>query len=141
MVGALFVFSGFQKLIAPYQNFLYVIESYSFLPGILEEVTARALPWVELFLGVFLLLGLWLKVSLKGLSMLLLLFIMIVGQAMIRKLPVGECGCFGEKFSLPLPAMILVDSGLLILSLILLKYINRAGACSLDAYFEKNDNN
>ncbi len=136
-VGILFVVSGFEKLIHPYQNFMYVIEGYDFMPPELAEWTARLMPWMELFLGVFLVLGLWIEKMLNGTLALVTLFISVVAQALIRKLPIDECGCFGELFSLPLPAVILFDSVVWFIILNLLIRIDKTRSWSLDQYFMK----
>lgn len=135
LIGCLFVVSGFEKLIGPYQNFMYVVQSYEFLPTILEEVVARILPWGEFFLGVFLVFGLWLKWTLRLTLILIVMFTLIVGQALLRKLPIDECGCFGGLISLPLYGVLIFDSMLLLLTSLLLKYKNRTNMLSLDGYF------
>ena len=48
-IGIIFIVSAGEKLIGPYQNFLYVIESYAFIPDFLQLIVARVLPWIELF--------------------------------------------------------------------------------------------
>lgn len=135
LTGCLFVISGFEKLIGPYQNFLYVVQNYEFLPIVLEEIVARILPWGELFLGVFLVFGLWLKWALRSTLILFLMFVCIVGQALLRKLPIDECGCFGSLISLPLVAVLMFDSMMLLLTGLLMKKEERAGLFSLDRYF------
>ncbi len=135
LIGCLFVVSGFEKLIGPYQNFLYVVQSYEFLPVVLEEIVARILPWGELFLGVFLVFGLWLKWTLRSTLILFLMFVLIVGQALLRKLPIDECGCFGGLISLPLVTVLIFDGTLLLLTGLLLKYKKRTDLLSLDRYF------
>ncbi|VAX35115.1 hypothetical protein MNBD_UNCLBAC01-2108 [hydrothermal vent metagenome] len=137
LLGAFFVFSGFEKIITPYQNFLYVIQTYDFLPPSLEFFAAHTVPWIELFLGFFCLSGLWLRWSLGGIIGLLMLFILIVAQAIMRDLPITECGCFGESLSLPLPVVILFDSTLLLLTGFLLKCIGKTSKRSLDKYFDE----
>ena len=137
LIGCLFIVSGFEKLIGPYQNFLYVVQSYEFLPTLLEEMVARTLPWIELFLGVFLVVGLWLKWALRSIGMVIFLFILIVGQALLRKLPIDECGCFGGLISLPLYAVLIFDSMLFLLTGVLLKREKCINIFSLDQYFRK----
>jgi len=137
LIGCLFIVSGFEKLIGPYQNFLYVVQSYEFLPTLLEEMVARTLPWIELFLGVFLVVGLWLKWALRSIWVVIFLFILIVSQALLRKLPIDECGCFGGLISLPLYAVLIFDSMLFLLTGALLKQEKRINIFSLDQYFRK----
>jgi len=137
LLGCLFVVSGFEKLIGPYQNFLYVVQNYEFLPTLLEEIVARILPWSELFLGVFLVSGLWLKWTLRSTLTLIVMFILVVGQALLRKLPIDECGCFGGLISLPLTAVLIFDSTLLLLTGLLIKQKKHTSLFSLDQYFSR----
>lgn len=115
-IGLVLLISGIEKVISPYQNFLYVIQAYQFLPGVLEKAAAIIVPWVELIVGLFMVLGLWLNWSLKASLLLFLSFVIIVGQALLRALPIDKCGCFGEAIHIP-PMYILVFDSLVILVL------------------------
>ena len=95
------------------------------------------MPWFELFLGAFLLLGFYLKWTLRGTLILLGAFIFIVSQAIIRKLPIDECGCFGGLVSLPLHGVLMMDSALLLLTGLLLYKTNSTCFLSLDNYLLK----
>ena len=139
-IGSLFVVSGFEKLIGPYQNFLYVIQNYSFLPFPLAESVARILPWIEFFLGIFLVLGLWLKWTLRALMVLLLMFMTVVTQALLRHLPLDECGCFGGLISFPLPLVLAFDTVVFVLAWFLSSRVHEAQRCSIDKYFAQNEN-
>ena len=136
-IGTIFLVSGIEKLITPYQNFLYVIQNYELLPDQLALITAKVLPWFELFVGVFLVLGFWMKQACIGASGLFIIFIAVVSQALIRNLPIVECGCFGELISLPLYVVLMMDMCLLFLTIWLMRHINKAKKFSLDVYFEK----
>ncbi len=138
MIGGLFVFSGVEKLLHPYQNFLYVIQSYQCFDATIEELAARVVPWVEFLTGAFLILGLWSRWALRSALVLFVCFILIVGQAIIRKLPIDKCGCFGEGLSLPLPAVLSLDTFLTLVTLVLLFRIQQSSAFSLDRYFERS---
>ncbi len=109
LLGAVFVVSGFQKLTTPYQNFAAVIEKFEILHGPGVVFLAQVLPWVEFMLGVFLILGLWERLSLAGLWTMNTAFIGILASAILRKLPVQSCGCFGEALTLSLPQMLSID--------------------------------
>ena len=135
-LAVLFIFSGTEKIISPYQNFLYVIQGYEILKTPLDQWAALLFPWLELFVGVFLLLGLWLKTALRGACLLFLSFITVVAQALIRNLPLKECGCFGELISFPLPVILTMDSLMLILTIWLLIRIEKTSFLSLDRYFK-----
>ena len=78
LIGIFFAVSGAEKLIHPYENFLYVVRSYQLVGNPLDVLTAYFIPWVEFILGVFMALGLWLKVTLRGVWFLLIVFIFVV---------------------------------------------------------------
>lgn len=140
VIGGIFVVSGFEKLIGPYQNFLYVIQNYSFLPLSSAEIVARLLPWVEFFLGIFLALGLWLKWTLRAVMALLLMFMVVVIQALVRNLPIAECGCFGALISFSLPVVLAFDTTVFVLTWFLSFRTKEAERCSLDRYLAQNEN-
>lgn len=135
LIGLVFVVSGFEKLVTPYQNFLYVIQSYEFIPEGLEVAVAKFFPWFELMVGLFLVLGLWIRVALVGALAMVLGFMTIVSQAMIRKLPIDECGCFGEMISFPLHVVFMIDTTLLCIIITLMIKGQQASKLSLDRYF------
>jgi len=138
-IGGIFVVSGFEKFIGPYQNFLYVIQNYSFLPFFLGEIAARLLPWSEFFLGIFLVLGLWTKWTLRAVMALLLMFMGVVIQALIRQLPITECGCFGGLISFPLPVILALDTTVFVFAWFLSFRMEEAERCSLDRYLARNE--
>jgi len=135
-IGCLLLFSGFQKAILPYQNFLYAVQTYNFLPTLLEDMGARAFPWIEIAVGLFLCIGLWIRWASVAATGLFLLFITVIGQALIRGLPIGECGCFGEMISVSPQWMVAFDGFLFIMLLRIVFHIERASIFSLDHYFE-----
>jgi len=137
VVGAVFLVSGFEKLMGPYQNFLYVIEGYDIFPMGQAEWIARILPWMEFLTGIFLVTGLWLTQSLGSALVLFGLFMAVVAQALIRGLDLSDCGCFGELLSFPLPVVFLMDSIFLVVTAMLLQKKKMTGSFSLDRYFEK----
>ena len=136
LIGALFVVSGFMKLMQPYQNFLLAVNGYQILSGPAAEIFARSMPWAEFLFGVFLTLGLWSKACLFVLWALNTLFIGVVTQAMIRRLPIHDCGCFGESFSLPLYQILLLDLGLWLVFMGLVGFFDYTQRFSLDKYFK-----
>jgi hypothetical protein len=138
LIGALFIFSGLEKLLSPYQNFLYVIQSYEFFPSFIEELSARIVPWIELFLGIFFLLGLWLKPVLLSLIGLFSIFVVLLVSALLRKLPITECGCFGGAITLPPWATLLMDSVFLTVLMLFARNQQHFQFLSLDKYFEKH---
>ena len=138
LIGIIFIVSGVEKLMSPYQNFLYVIQNYDLIGPPWDEGIARVFPWIELMLGVFAVLGLWTKWSLRGLMALSSIFILVVAQAITRNLPINECGCFGGALSIPLPAILLFD-GVTWLCLAFMIKRDRTLRFSLDEYFRRKN--
>ncbi len=137
LIGLVFLVSGAEKIMGHYQNFLYIIQAYEVLPGWAEELTARFFPWIELFTGIFLVLGLWVPWALRSALLMFAGFIVIVGQALLRGLPLEQCGCFGELIHVPPQVIIVCDSAALLFTAFLLRHPLKARAVSLDRYFEK----
>lgn len=102
--------SGYFKLIQPYQNFAVTIEVYDLLNPSTTQLVAQVLPWIEVFTGVFLIAGIWIKLSLISAWLMFLTFIAVVGQALVRKIPIHSCGCFGDGIHLSPWMVLAVDS-------------------------------
>lgn len=132
-IGCLFLFSGGEKLLSPYQNFLYVIQSYQMLPSWAEVTVARVFPWLEFFIGLFVVLGLWTVQALKASLTMLAVFIITVSQALGRGLPIDQCGCFGEAIHIPLKGVLLFDSFMVLLIAWIIRFPSRLQRFSLDA--------
>ena len=132
LIGAVFLVSGLEKALSPYQNFLYAVQDYQVLPGWGEVAVARFFPWLELFVGVFVVLGLWTRLALKAALVMFGVFISVVGQALLRKLPLDQCGCFGQMIHVHPRTIIVFDSAMLLLTHFLLKYPAKTEKWSLD---------
>lgn len=133
MIGLLFFAVGASKLLGHYQNFLYVIQSYEVFPAAIEDLVARVFPWIEFFLGLFLILGLWLRWTLAGTALMLAGFLLVVGQAIIRGLPIDSCGCFGEWLTVPLPVIFGFDLMALSLTVMMRIKLVKTSRFSLDS--------
>ena len=114
-VGGLFVYSGWSKLIRPVQEFQYAIEQYQVFPALVAKIVSHVLPWTELICGAFLALGFMRLLSARVLSVLCFSFLSLLISAILRKIDLVNCGCFGEGIHLtPIQALTL-DSCLLLL--------------------------
>ncbi|MBF0387173.1 MAG: DoxX family protein [Candidatus Omnitrophica bacterium] len=137
ILGVLFIVSGGEKLLSPLANFIFVIDGYQVVPAALQPAVAWVFPWLELFAGLFILLGLWLRPALMVLGLMSLSLAGIVGQAILRKLPLENCGCFGELVHLPLGGVILIDISVVALTLWCLANIKKASVFSLDEWYAR----
>jgi hypothetical protein len=64
-------------------------------------------------------------------------FVVVVGQALIRGLPLENCGCFGEWVHLKPQTVIILDSISLLLTLGLLRKVPLTRKFSMDSYFDR----
>lgn len=92
ILGAVFIYASIDKIIHP-AAFAEAVYNYQILPDFLINLTAIVLPWLELVLGGFLIIGLFREGSVLIVTLLLVVFI----GAMIFNLARGldiYCGCF-----------------------------------------------
>jgi uncharacterized membrane protein YphA (DoxX/SURF4 family) len=92
-LAVVWLVSGGLKAIDPDQTYV-AVRAYDVLPAAGVEVVAALLPWVELGVGVLLLLGVGTRLAAVVSAALLLVFIAGVTQAWARGLSI-DCGCFG----------------------------------------------
>jgi uncharacterized membrane protein YphA (DoxX/SURF4 family) len=92
-LAVVWLVSGGLKAVDPDQTYV-AVRAYDLLPPATVEVVAALLPWIELALGVLLLLGVGTGAAAIGSMALLLVFVTGVTQAWARGLSI-DCGCFG----------------------------------------------
>ena len=71
------------------------VRVYEILPTGLANSLGYALPWIEIGVGLFLVIGIWVKRAAIAGGVLMFIFIVAIGQAWARKLAIN-CGCFGN---------------------------------------------
>jgi uncharacterized membrane protein YphA (DoxX/SURF4 family) len=92
LLGGIFVIASLDKILHP-GAFAEIIHNYQLLPDGFINLTAIILPWLELLLGLFLIIGLWLPgAALLG-TILLLFFWGSLLFNLFRGVNV-YCGCF-----------------------------------------------
>lgn len=91
-LGVVFILAALPKLADP-PSFAHMIHNYGIVPGWLVNISALTLPWVELLIGVALVLGLWRRTALTITGGLLIAFIAAIGMNLIAGNPI-DCGCF-----------------------------------------------
>jgi len=97
VLGGIFVYAGYDKILHP-GAFAEAVFNYQLLPDFLINLTAVVLPWLEVTLGVFLLIGIWIP----GAAALSTLLLTIFTTAMLFNFARGldiSCGCFPTSAS------------------------------------------
>lgn len=120
VLGLVFIFSGFLKLIDPVGTALKVTEylnaaSLDFLSG-LSPVAAITLATLEFMLGIAILLGLRMRLASVGIFIMMIFFSLVTLLLVIFD-PITDCGCFGELIKLTNMQSFLKNMVLLLLSL------------------------
>jgi len=91
LLGILFIYASYDKILDP-GKFARDINNYHIVPFGLENTVAIILPWLELLIGIGLIIG----VCIDGASIisggLLFVFIVLILQAILRGYDI-ECGC------------------------------------------------
>lgn len=101
ILGLIFLLACYDKLLHP-QAFAEVIYNYQVLPNSLVNITAILLPWVELVLGLCLIINVWIPGAAVLGNLMLLTFFTTLLFNLARGLDIS-CGCFsttsGERGS------------------------------------------
>jgi uncharacterized membrane protein YphA (DoxX/SURF4 family) len=95
IVGLTLIFSAAGKL--PHQaEFVRAVQAHGLLPSVLADLYGSALPWLELLMGTFLVLGLFTRFA-AGVTLLMVVsFLVANGTAVFSRERVSDtaCGCF-----------------------------------------------
>lgn len=137
ILGIMFIVSAQSKL-PHHSEFVIIVKDYDLLPGWLAGAYGNALPWIELLVGVYLVMAILTRLSaiicfLNGIS-----FMIANITAVVRGHE--SCGsCFGELIILPVYQAIIIDVLVLIASAILIFYPPENHIFSLESLFKKKD--
>jgi hypothetical protein len=91
-LGAIFIAAALPKIADP-PSFAHMIYNYRVLPGGLINLSALAMPWVELLAGLALILGVWVRPARWIVTLLLATFMIAITINLLRGNAI-DCGCF-----------------------------------------------
>jgi uncharacterized membrane protein YphA (DoxX/SURF4 family) len=111
VLGGIFVYAGFSKLLLPNTNlwpmfvlkfslsmnissFAQQVESYKMISPEASQVVAHTLPFVEIVLGLLLLIGWRLRIWAAAITVIMVGFLGAVTRAYLLHMDIN-CGCFG----------------------------------------------
>lgn len=113
ILGVLFIYASFHKIVSP-DRFLLAVNNYRFLPEFLARPFAAVVPWLELFCGLGLITGVFLKGASLMTALLYLAFVAALTQALARGLDIS-CGCFADGAAEPIQLWTLIRDIMLFL--------------------------
>lgn len=94
LLGAIFISFALSKIMRPAVFALNVVD-YNMMPAIGVNLWALVLPWAELVVGLFLILGIRTRAAATLIAGMNLIFIAGLVNAIFLHLPIN-CGCVGE---------------------------------------------
>lgn len=130
-LAGVFIYAGLIKLLAPAEEFAYAIETYKVTGPALSLWAAYIMPWMELFSGLLLAAGIFLRFNALFCGAMLVFFEALLAQAWLRGLPVTSCGCFGSGGSNSLPVEFAQNLFFLILAYLAYLYGGKFSADSV----------
>ena len=92
ILGGVFIYASIDKILNP-GDFAKIISNYHVLPFGLENLLAITLPWLELFAGICLIIGVFIDGATVLVVLMNIVFIFAISQALARGISI-ECGCF-----------------------------------------------
>jgi uncharacterized membrane protein YphA (DoxX/SURF4 family) len=128
-LGALFIISSFAKLQHP-DLFVDAVQNYHMLPAGLADLFGTVLPWVELFVGWCLVLGI--LPTFASAICILMTLTFVVGNVSSFFRDVGEaCGCLGNLVNMNHTTSLIVDFVMLFVAGLLIYQRRRAGVVGI----------
>jgi putative oxidoreductase len=120
LIGGMFIVASFYKIIDPV-SYAKSIIYYHIVPSELINLMALALPWLELLVGVALIVGVAYRGAVWWANLLLVVFVAALASTIARNLDI-DCGCFkaGHKATGPAWDSLTFDVVAMIFSLQLL---------------------
>lgn len=118
VLGGILIAASVTKL--QYQaEFVDIVAGYGLLPDSLAQVYGLVVPWVELFIGCCLVLGIFTRFA-SAVSVPLTVSFVIASAYGLFHPVAGGCGCFGQLISLSHPVSLLLDAAMLAIAFLLL---------------------
>jgi len=99
ILAGIFIYASLDKIAHP-AAFAKDVYNYQILPDALINLTALVLPWLELFLGLCLLVGIWLPGAVLTVNGLMVAFLAALVFNLARGLDIN-CGCFSTGSEAP----------------------------------------
>ena len=94
ILGGVLLVAGALKVTDPYSSATSV-RAYQILPVDLANFLGFVLPFAEVVIGIFLIVGIWVRLNAIAGGALMVMFIIAIGQAWARGISL-DCGCFGK---------------------------------------------
>jgi uncharacterized membrane protein YphA (DoxX/SURF4 family) len=95
ILAVVFTWAGIEKIVHASDFFSSLLDYEVPFPESFLRLVAVGLPWLEAFCGLALLVNSWGETVRPLVALLCLVFIAMLGQALLRGIDISNCGCFG----------------------------------------------
>ena len=92
LLGFTFIYASIHKIAEP-AEFAKIIYGYGLFPHFIINLTAIVIPFLELFTGICLVLGIYPRSAATVIGVLLLMFVLAISINLVRGYEF-DCGCF-----------------------------------------------
>ena len=125
VLGGVMLVAGALKVTDP-ETAAQAVRAYELLPSALVEPVGWGLPFLELAIGLLLIIGFGVRAAAVAAGVFMVVFIAAVASAWVRGLAI-DCGCFGGGGQVAAgetayPAELLRDGALLLIALALARW-------------------
>ena len=130
IIGVVFIYASYHKILAP-AEFAKIVYGYDLFPDVSINLIAIIVPFVELFSGLALILGIYPHSAVLIVNGMLVAFIIALSINLVRGHEF-DCGCFSlhaSQDSLSSDQVLFRDIVLFVLGLQILSYRRRRRAC------------
>ncbi len=131
LVGGVLIYAGFIKAVRPSAEFAAIIAAYRVAPTGVITYLAMALPYLEMWIGLFVLFGLFPRQAAMAACSVFSVFFVVLLATMMRGIDLSTCGCFGPD-SLSPRVTILIDVSMILLSWLLYRMNKYPQSLTLD---------
>ena len=118
LIAGIFLFTAVFK-IADINGFIDLVIGYGLLPDGPSRLVGWVVPWVELYIGCALILGVFVRLTQVIVIPLMVVFGIVNIYAIVSD-SVIMCGCLGSFLSLPHPVSLTLNCIILVFSLVLI---------------------
>jgi len=133
--GGMLLIAGFSKAVGPAEEFAALLEAYRLFPSFALKPMSLGLPFLEMWVGLFLICGYGLRWSAGAAVGFYASFVVSLLFTFLRGIDLVSCGCFGMWGQVPPAVTLGIDVVMLVLCAGLVRF--PSAFLTLDAWIRR----